>query len=95
MERIIRVEKENQEQEIKILQEGAEQEIVINLENQEQEVPVEKEALTIGSAPYVNDHSKLNKLGFEESGHIGFQEEMDSITNLEIERMWNSVWITV
>ena len=90
MERIIRVEKENQEQEIKILQEGAEQEITIDLENQEQIVPVEKEALTIGSAPYVNDHSKLKNLNFKDSGHIGFQEEMGTISNLEIERMWNS-----
>lgn len=90
MEKIIKVEKENQEQEIEIVKEGNEKEISIDLENQEQEVPVEKEALTIGSAPYNNDHSKLNKLGFEESGHTGFQEEMNTISNLEIERMWNS-----
>ena len=90
MERIINVVKENQEQEIPIEKEGIEQEIVITQENEEQVVPVEKEALTIGSAPYVNDHSKLQKLGFDESGHTGFQEEMDTISNLEIERMWNS-----
>lgn len=90
MEKIINVEKENNEQEIEITKEGYEQEITIDLENQEQVVPVEKEALTIGSAPYINDHAKLKNLNFKDSGHIGFQEEMGTISNLEIERMWNS-----
>lgn len=41
--------------------------------------------------PMVSDHSILNNLEFETSGHTGFQKQMDSLTNIEIERMWNSI----
>ena len=47
------------------------------------------------SVPATNNHADLYNLEYENSGHTGFQKEMDSLTNLEIERMWNSIWTIV
>ena len=38
-----------------------------------------------------SNHAELYNLDYENSGHTGFQEEMDALTNIEIERMWNSI----
>lgn len=48
--------------------------------------------LGVRTVPITNqDHSKLYNLQYEDSGHKGFQKEMGALTNIEIERMWNSV----
>ena len=41
---------------------------------------------------YTNDtfHNNLKNLDYENSGHTGFQAEMDALTNIEIEQLINS-----
>lgn len=91
MERIIVVNRENYESEIPVNQENEEKNIELFQENTEQEIPLVKERVVIIYHPLTTDHSRLQKLDYEHAGHTGFQEEMDVITNIEIERMWNSV----
>lgn len=91
MERIIVVNRENYESEIPVTQENAERDIELFQENAEQEIPLVKERVVIIYNPLTTDHSRLQKLDYEHAGHTGFQEEMNALTNVEIERMWNSV----
>ena len=79
MERVIRVSQENNEQIINMRGENAEQYITMNREIATQ-IPL-----------VTTDHAQLNHLDFERSGHTGFQHEMDVLSNIEIERMWNSI----
>lgn len=95
MERIIVVDKEYNEQEINITPEYSERIIDLSPENMEQEIKLKREGVIIIYTPSSSDHSKLSNLEYDKSGHIGFQEEMDTITNMEIERMWNSIWTIV
>lgn len=41
--------------------------------------------------PSSNNHAELYNLDYKNSGHTGFQEEMNALTNIEIERMWNTI----
>lgn len=59
----------------------------VNLEQNNVQIEIGTKSIVVQT----NDHSLLNNLGYKESGHIGFQEQMGAITNIEIERMWNSV----
>ena len=45
-----------------------------------------------GMQTYINDtfHNNLKNLDYENSGHTGFQREMDALTNMEIEELINN-----
>lgn len=45
-----------------------------------------------GMQTYTNDtfHNNLKNLDFENSGHTGFQPEMNYLTNMEIEELINN-----
>ena len=45
-----------------------------------------------GMQTYINDtfHNNLKNLDYENSGHTGFQPEMDALTNMEIEELINN-----
>ena len=45
-----------------------------------------------GMQTYTNDtfHNNLKNLDFENSGHTGFQPEMNCLTNIEIEELINN-----
>ena len=45
-----------------------------------------------GMQTYTNDtfHNNLKNLDYENSGHTGFQREMDALTNMEIEELINN-----
>lgn len=77
----------------------------ININNNNQDIEISEEELNIEvrnnpvdlelgvctiTLPDRN-HYTLYNLDYEHSGHTGFQEEMNTITNIEIERMWNSI----
>lgn len=78
--------------------------IDINLEKEDKDIEIEEKELDVevetnnvdielgaSTVPTTNqDHSRLYNLSYESSGHKGFQKEMDAITNIEIERMWQS-----
>ena len=48
--------------------------------------------LNAGTQTYTNDtfHNNLKNLDYENSGHTGFQPEMDALTNMEIEELINN-----
>ena len=85
----INIDKENQnidfeEKEIELEEREFDLELVHN------NIEIELGASSI-PVPATNNHADLYNLEYENSGHTGFQKEMDSLTNLEIERMWNSI----
>ena len=91
MERIIVVKRENCEKRIPMEPEFREKVIKLSNENVEQQIRLKREGVTIIYIPSITDHSQLDNLDYTSSGHTGFQEEMNALTNIEIERMWNSV----
>ena len=74
----------NEEKEIELEEREFDLELVHN------NIEIELGASSI-PVPATNNHADLYNLEYENSGHTGFQKEMDSLTNLEIERMWNSI----
>jgi hypothetical protein len=76
----------------------------ISLDNENQEIEIEEEntdieidkkemnlELGVYTVPSTErNHATLYNLDYIHSGHTGFQEKMNAITNIEIERMWQS-----
>ena len=74
----------NEEKEIELEEREFDLELVQN------NVDIELGASSI-PVPATNNHADLYNLAYESSGHTGFQKEMNALTNIEIERMWNSI----
>lgn len=67
----------------------------IEISEEELEVEVDKKEINLELGAYSvpatdRNHSTLYNLDYEHSGHTGFQEEMQPLTNLEIEEMFRS-----
>ena len=67
----------------------------IEIGEEELDVEVEKKEINLELGAYSipatdRNHATLYNLDYEHSGHTGFQEEMQPLTNLEIEEMFRS-----